>query len=134
MMRRSGRNPIGQSEACVFNRSGTVWDLVDGNMRCCNLRLNANRTQLSFITSPRPQSGLNWSMFTHIGRTVTTQGKSIISVTSTTGSLATSGFAFLSAVTIADKRHTFQFESQNPSSGGVNGNWTGLPEMVIARL
>jgi hypothetical protein len=68
------RAPIAQSQACVFSVASGVFTLVKGNMRCVNLRLNAQRTTLS-NNGPNNgnRSGLftptGWLYFLHIGRT-----------------------------------------------------------------
>lgn len=67
------RAPIAQSQACVFSVASNVPTLVKGNMRCVNLRYNAQRTVLSNVGFNNPNrawlGSQGWLYFVHIGRT-----------------------------------------------------------------
>jgi hypothetical protein len=120
---QQGRNPVGQSQACVFNRSGTVWDLVKGNMRCVNLRLNANRSTLS---NNGPNNGSRpglftpngWLFFRHIGRP-------------SNASFSQDGTITLvdPSVKIRERMNTWNLQSDNSFGSLATGS-----EAVIARF
>jgi hypothetical protein len=67
------RAPIAQSQACVFSVASSVPTLVKGNMRCVNLRFNAQRTVLSNVGVNNPNrswlGSQGWLYYMHVGRT-----------------------------------------------------------------
>jgi hypothetical protein len=72
-MKRSIRNPVAQSQSCVFSVASGVPTLVKGNMRCVNLRYNARRSLLSNFGVNNPNrswlGSQGWLCFVHVGRT-----------------------------------------------------------------
>lgn len=116
------RAPVAQSQACVFSVASTVPTLVKGNMRCVNLRYNAQRTVLSnvgFNNPNRPWLGSQgWLYYVHVGRTSNfafTQGTNITLIDPT--------------VKIRERMNTWTLQAGNSIPGLSNAS-----ELVIARF
>ena len=120
-MRRK-RAPIAQSQACVFSVASSLPTLVKGNMRCVNLRFNAQRTVLSNVGFNNPNrswlGSQGWLCFVHIGHTSNfsfTQGTNITLVDPT--------------VKIRERMNTWALQAGNSIPALTNAS-----EFVIARF
>lgn len=117
------RAPVAQSQACVFSVASSVPTLVKGNMRCVNLRYNAQRTVLSDVGYSNTSRGSlftpsGWLYFRHIGRT------SNFSFT-----LVTNITLIDPTVKIRERMHNWNLQNENslPSFSNVS-------DFVIARF
>lgn len=117
------RAPVAQSQACVFSFASSIPTLVKGNMRCVNLRYNAQRTVLSDVGYSNTSRGSlfapsSWLYFRHIGRTSNFAFTAVTNITLVDPS-----------VKIRERMHNWNLQNDNS-----NPSFSTVSDYVIARF